>query len=80
LTGFLALYFLQLIFSLWLESINRRHLKTQGGRVPKPLEGFIDGRKLFQIVAYTENSRFSSIQQIFSTSSSWLFSVRFLPH
>ena len=67
LIGFLALYFLQLIFSLWLEAINRRHLKTQGGQVPKPLEGFIDGQKLSRIVDYTqENSRFSSIQQIFS--------------
>jgi len=65
--GFLAIYFLELIFSLWLEVINRRHLKTQGGHVPKLFEGFIDGQKLSRIVAYTqENSRFGSFQQIFS--------------
>ncbi len=67
LMGFLAVYFLQLIFSLWLEKVNRRYLESQGGQVPKPFEGFIDGQKLFRIVAYTlENSRFASFQQIIS--------------
>ncbi len=67
LVGFLTVYFLQLIFSLWLEKVNRRHLERQGNHVPKPFEGFIDGQKLFRIVAYTlENSRFASFQQIIS--------------
>lgn len=67
LVGFLAVYFLQLIFSLWLEKVNRRHLERQGDHVPRLFEGFIDGQKLSQIVAYTqENSRFASFQQIIS--------------
>jgi STE24 endopeptidase len=67
LVGFLAVYFLQLIFSLWLEKVNRRTLESQGRQVPKPFEGFIDGQKLSRIVAYTlENSRFASLQQIIS--------------
>ncbi|MFH0787882.1 MAG: M48 family metallopeptidase [Pseudomonadota bacterium] len=67
LAAFLAVYFLELIFSLWLDALNRRHLKSQGGQVPKPLEGFIDGQRLFRIAAYTqENSRFASLRQISS--------------
>ena len=64
---FLSIYFLELIFSLWLERVNRRHLKTQSDSVPILFEGFIDRQKLSRIVAYTqENSRFGSFQQIFS--------------
>jgi STE24 endopeptidase len=67
LAGFLAIYLLQLIFFLWLEKINRRHLESRGGHVPKPFEGFIDGQKLARIVTYTlENSRFASLQQFTS--------------
>lgn len=67
LIGFLVIYFLELIFSLCLEAINRRHLTVQGGQVPEIFEGFIDGQKLSRIVAYTqEKSRFGSFQQIFS--------------
>lgn len=65
LIGFLAIYFLEPVFSFWLEAINRRQLKAQGDQVPKPFEGFIDSQKLSRIVAYTlENSRFGTIQQI----------------
>lgn len=67
LIGFLMIYFLELFFSLWLEKVNRRHLKTHGGHVPELFAGFIDGQKLSRIVAYTlENSRFGSFQQLFS--------------
>ena len=53
LVGFLAVDFLQLIFSLWLEKVNRRHSERQGDHVPRLFEGFIDGQKLTRIVAYT---------------------------
>jgi STE24 endopeptidase len=65
LLGFLTVFFLQLFFSLWLERVNRRYLESQGGRVPKLFEGFIDGQKLSRIVAYTrENSRLTSLRQV----------------
>jgi STE24 endopeptidase len=67
LFGFLFLFLLYLVFDLWLERINRQHLKSQGGHVPKLFEGFIDGPKLSQIIAYTlDNSRFAGLQQIIS--------------
>ena len=60
LLGFLTVYILQTAFSLWLEHLNRNHLKEKGRRVPRIFEGFIDQQKLDQSRAYTlENSRFS---------------------
>jgi len=67
LFGFLFLFLLYLVFDLWLERINRRHLKSQGDHVPELFEGFIDGPKLSRIIAYTQdNSRFACLQQIIS--------------
>jgi STE24 endopeptidase len=65
LVGFLIIYFLELFFSLYLEAINRRHLKAQGTRVPAPLAGFIDSDKLARSVSYTlANSRFGMVHQL----------------
>jgi STE24 endopeptidase len=67
LAGFLALYLLQLLLSIWLERINQRHLQKQGVTIPKHFEEFIDREKFASIVAYSrENSRLAVYQQITS--------------
>ena len=66
LLGFLIVYILQTVFSLWLEYRNRNYLKEKGRSVPRVFEGFIDQQKLDQSRAYTlENSRFSVGQDLF---------------
>ena len=66
LLGFLIVYILQTVFSLWLEYRNRNYLKEKGRSVPQVFEGFIDQQKLDQSRAYTlENSRFSVRQDLF---------------
>jgi STE24 endopeptidase len=66
LFGFLIVYILQTVFSLWLEFLNRNYLMGKGGSVPRIFEGFIDQQKLDQSRAYTlENSRFSVRQELF---------------
>jgi STE24 endopeptidase len=67
LLGFLIVYILQTVFSLWLEYRNRNYLKEKGRSVPQVFEGFIDQQKLDQSRAYTlENSRFSVEEDLFS--------------
>ncbi len=67
LLGFLTMYILQTVFSLWLEYRNRNYLKEEGRSVPRVFEGFIDQQKLDQSRAYTlENSRFSVGQDLFN--------------
>jgi STE24 endopeptidase len=62
---FLGIYFLEVIVSLWLEVMNRRHLRLHGTQVPEVFIGFIDQEKLARSNAYTlENSRFSLMQQL----------------
>jgi len=62
---FLALYLFQVVFSLWLEAVNRRHLREKGTQVPEAFLGFIDQEKLARSNAYTlENSRFGMLQEI----------------
>jgi STE24 endopeptidase len=62
---FLGIYFLEYSISLWLEVLNRRHLREQGTQVPEAFSEFIDQEKLARSVAYTlENSRFGVLQEI----------------
>jgi STE24 endopeptidase len=66
LLGFLFVYILQTVFSLWLEYLNRNYLKEKGRSVPLVFEGFIDQQKLDRSRDYTlENSRFSVGQELF---------------
>ncbi|MBI5583526.1 MAG: M48 family metallopeptidase [Deltaproteobacteria bacterium] len=65
--AFLALYLLPLLFGLWLERLNRIHLRAQQGKVPEGFEKFIDARILEKTAAYAqESSRFGSFQLLFS--------------
>ncbi|MBA4394358.1 MAG: peptidase M48 [Desulfobacca sp.] len=65
LSLFLAIYFFELILSLWLETVNRRHLREKGTQVPESFSGFIDEEKLARSVSYTlRNSRFGMVHQI----------------
>lgn len=65
LTGFVAVYILQLSFFLWLERLNHSHIKRQGNRVPKPFEGVIDTDKLIKMNSYTQDkSRLAQFEQI----------------
>jgi STE24 endopeptidase len=65
LTAFLLVYLVQLGFSLWLEKLNRDHLRAKGRQVPPAFAGFIDEAKLTRGTAYTlENSRFASWQEV----------------
>jgi STE24 endopeptidase len=67
LTAFLFIYLLQLAFSLWMERLNRDHLRAKGSQVPPVFEGFIDQGKLARSTSYTlEKSRFASIHGAFS--------------
>ena len=67
LAAFLALTFLQLIFFLRIEQMNRNHLRKHGQQVPVVFAGFIDSRKLAQMAAYSwDKSRFSSLHHFFS--------------
>ncbi len=65
LTGFVAVYLLQLFFFLWLERLNHSHIKRQGNQVPKHFEGVIDNDKLIKMNSYTlDKSRLSQSEQI----------------
>jgi STE24 endopeptidase len=67
LIGFLALYLLQLSFSLWLAWLNRNYTKRENGRVPDGFEEFIDARTMGRTGAYSrEKSRLGSFQLLFS--------------
>lgn len=64
--GFLVVYVLQIILSVWLERLNVRHLKQEAHTIPESLQGFIDPDKLASINAYTaDNSRLFLIRKLF---------------
>jgi STE24 endopeptidase len=63
---FVAIYLLQLVFSVWMERLNRIQRQRQGNDPPEPFQGFIDREKLARINDYsTENSRVFVIQKVF---------------
>lgn len=63
---FVVIYILQLIFSIWMERLNRLYRLQAGNDVPEPFHGFIDRKKLARINDYSaENSRVSVIQKVF---------------
>jgi STE24 endopeptidase len=67
LLGFLIVFLLPTVFSLWLEYLNRNHLNEKGRTVPEIFEGFIDQEKLNQSRIYTlENSRFGVVEGLFT--------------
>jgi STE24 endopeptidase len=69
LVAFLAVYLMQVVFSLFLEKLNLEYLKRRGGQAPPSFEGFIDGPKLSQITAYTAaKSRPGFIHEVLSES------------
>ncbi|MFQ5647047.1 MAG: hypothetical protein ACE5GM_08965, partial [bacterium] len=63
LIGFLTVYLFQLWFSLWLDKLNRKHLKR--GKIPSVFQDVIDQGKLSEINDYTlDKSRLGQIQAI----------------
>ncbi|MBW2308690.1 MAG: hypothetical protein JRG73_17335, partial [Deltaproteobacteria bacterium] len=67
LVVFLAAYLLQLLFSIIIEKLNRRHLERRGGHVSRRFEGFIDAESLEKINAYTQDkSRLAVINGVTS--------------
>jgi STE24 endopeptidase len=63
--AFLAVYLSQLLFCLWLERLNRNHLRRFGNRVPEPLAGMIGESDLARINAYSlDRSRLFQVQKI----------------
>lgn len=61
---FVAVYLFQLLFSLWLERLNRDHLQRAASEVPAPFRGFIDQETLARINAYSvDKSRFSDLRK-----------------
>ena len=62
---FVAVYLFQLLFSLWLERLNRDHLRRGANEVPAPFREFIDEETLARINAYSvDKSRFSDLRKI----------------
>ncbi len=63
--AFLAVYLAQLLFSSWLERLNRNHLQCFGNQVPEPFAGMIDASDLARINAYSlDRSRLFQAQKI----------------
>jgi STE24 endopeptidase len=61
---FLAVYLLPFGFVLFMERLNREHLRRSEGTVPGPFRGIIDSEKLARITAYTlDNSRLGLVQK-----------------
>ena len=64
---FVAVYLFQMVFSLWLDRLNRRYLERSGKEVPETFEGFIDQDSLSRISDYTiDRSRFFQVQKLVS--------------
>jgi STE24 endopeptidase len=62
---FVAVYLFQLVFSLWLDRLNRKYLAAAGREVPKTFEGFIDQESLSRISDYTiDRSRLFQIRKV----------------
>ncbi len=63
--GFVAIYLVQLAFVVYMELLNRRHVKKAGDAVPDSMRDFIDEDKLAAINAYSlENSSLFLVRKI----------------
>jgi STE24 endopeptidase len=61
---FTAVYLLELVFCLWTEWLNNRHLERAANEVPAPFREFIDEETLARINAYSvDKSRFSGLRK-----------------
>lgn len=61
---FTAVYLFQFVFSLWLERLNRDHMRRAGKQAPAPFREFIDEATLARINAYSvDKSRFSDFRK-----------------
>ncbi len=64
---FVAVYLIQMVSSLWLDRLNRRHLAEAGNEVPSEFEGFIDQHSLSKINSYAvDRSRLFQISKVIS--------------
>jgi STE24 endopeptidase len=56
-----------MVFSLWLDRLNRRYLERAGREVPETFDGFVDQGSLSRISDYTiDRSRLFQIQELVS--------------
>ena len=70
LAVFVAIYVFQVLFSIWLERINLKHLARHGNRVPEIFEGFVDAARLSEMNAYTrEKIRLGLIETLCSETT-----------
>jgi STE24 endopeptidase len=61
---FVGVYLFQLIFSIWLERVNRDHLQRAGNKAPMQFREFIDEETLTRINAYSlKKSHFSDLRK-----------------
>jgi len=61
---FTAVYLLELVFFLWMEWLNNRHLERAANEVPARFREFIDEETLVRINAYSvDKSRFSALRK-----------------
>ena len=61
---FTAVYLFQFVFSLWLERLNRDHMRSAGKQAPAPFREFIDEATLARINEYSaDKSRFSDLRK-----------------
>ncbi|MGO9121319.1 MAG: M48 family metallopeptidase, partial [Desulfomonilaceae bacterium] len=64
---FVAVYLFQMVFSLWLDQLNRRHLADAGKEIPAAFEGFVDQDNLSKMDSYTiDRSRLFQTRKIIS--------------
>ncbi|HTY23449.1 MAG TPA: M48 family metallopeptidase [Desulfomonilaceae bacterium] len=62
---YVLIYLFQMVFSLWLDRLNRDHLKRLGTKVPKIFEGFIDQDAMIRMNDYTvDRSRLFQIRKV----------------
>ncbi|MFO8165038.1 MAG: M48 family metallopeptidase [Desulfatiglandales bacterium] len=68
LISFLAAFIFQLLFQLFLNTINIIHLRQQENHVPRIFQGTVDEVKFSKIIAYTADStKFGIVQKLFDS-------------
>ena len=62
---FVTIYLLQLLFFIWMQRLNRTHVRRLDNHVPEPFEGLIDKEKLARINSYQrENSNLGVFRKV----------------
>jgi STE24 endopeptidase len=62
---FVTIYLLQLLFFIWMQRLNRTHVRRLDNHVPEPFEGLIDKEKLARINSYqSENSNLGVFRKV----------------